>query len=140
MGLELQRFWDGVKWKNDVMLATEAGGRVTMRTVSPVYYEDKVLIFTGAESLKYKQLRENPNCCFSIDGFYAEAVAEFCGPTMDDGNEPLRKAYAEKFPDAFDADVAFGGREAEFVLLKPTRIRGWVFENNMPVAPFEQVF
>ena len=49
----------------------------------------------------------------------------------------------EKFPGAFDEGVALGGRDAEFVLLMPTKLKGWAFEGDTPNAegvptiPFE---
>jgi hypothetical protein len=69
-----------------------------------------------------------------------EAKPEFCGPTMKDENTSLREVYSQKFKDAFDENVAHGGREAEFILLKPTRIKGWGFENGVPTGPFEYNF
>lgn len=134
---QLERFYEAVKRGQTVTLATAEDGRVTMRAVSPVYYHGDVLIFTTGGSQKYRQLKANPRCCIAIDGFYAEAEAVFCGATMRAENEPLRRAYEEKFPDAFDETVAFGGTDAEFVLLRPTQLTGWTFgEGEAQAAPF----
>lgn len=126
------QFFDTIKKEQTLVLATSAGSSVTMRVVSPVLYDNKVLIFTGADSEKYRQLQENPNCCMSAGAFYAQAKAEFCGATMLPKNENLRKAYDEKFKGAFDEGLEFGGRNAEFILLTPTRLTGWAFENDIP--------
>jgi hypothetical protein len=62
---------------------------------------------------------------------------------MLEENTVLRQAYAEKFRDAFDEGIEFGGRNAEFILLKPIKVKGWAFENNtpaengVPTIPFE---
>lgn len=90
-----------------------------------------------------KQLKANPNCCIGAGDFFAEATAEFLGATMSDANAPLREIYCEKFPGAFDEGVDLGGRDAEFILLKPVKLKGWAFENDLPTedgvptVPFE---
>ena len=118
------QFYEIIKNEMSVTLATALDQSVTMRFVSPVYYKKSILFFTEPESLKYRQLKANPNCCIGAGNFFAEASAEFLGSTMSDHNEELRKVYCEKFPGAFDEGVALGGRTAEFILLKPTRLKG----------------
>ncbi len=127
-----EQFFAAIRNEMTMTLATAAEGSVTMRVVSPVYYQGSILIFTSAASNKYRQLAANPHCCVAAGGFFAEATAAFSGPTMLDENEALRSAYNEKFPGAFDEGVAFGGRDAEFILLRPTRLSGWTFENDAP--------
>lgn len=128
-----------------VVLATSVGGAVTMRLVSPVYYGEAALIFTSADSKKYSQLKENPRCCISAGGFFAEGTAEFFGETMLCKNSAMREAYSAKFPGAFDGGAEFGGRNIEFILLHPTKLSGWKFENDVstadgiPNVPFEIV-
>lgn len=129
---QLEQVWKSVKEEEAALLATSAGGRVTMRTVSPVYDADTVLIFTGVDTVKYRQLKENPNCCFALGGFFLEASAEFLGPTMAEENEALRQVYAQKFKGAFDEGIEHGGRESEFVRFLPTRVYGWGFEGGAP--------
>ncbi len=138
-----EQFYEEIQKTMAIALATAAEGRVTMRVVSPVLYKGGILMFTEAGSLKYRQLRDNPHCCISAGIFFAEATARFFGPCLTAENEPLRKAYSEKFPGAFDEGVEFGGRHAEFILLQPTRLSGWAFaddkptEDGIPNAPFE---
>lgn len=138
-----EQFFDVIKKEMTVLLATAEGERVTMRAVSPVFCRNAILIFTSRRSKKYEQLQMNPHGCIAAGPFFAEVNAEFCGPAMLAENEPLRKIYCEKFPGAFDEDAVFGGRNAEFLLLKPTRLSGWGFENDVPTAdgiptvPFE---
>lgn len=129
---KFEQFWAAIGREMAVTLATSAQGRVTMRVISPVAYEGKLLLFTAADSTKYQQLRENPCCCIATGLFFAEAHAEFCGATMLPEHEKLRAAYSEKFPGAFDEGLEFGGRHAEFLLLTPTRLTGWAFENDTP--------
>ncbi len=141
----LEDFYELIRTEMTVTLATAADGRVTMRLVSPVYYQDSILIFTAGDSTKYQQLKSNPLCCIAAGSVFAEAAAEFCGPTTLPDNARLRDAYSAKFPDAFTEDVRFGGRNAEFIRLHPIRITGWTFENDVPAEdgiptiPFEVV-
>lgn len=142
---KIDQFYEAIKNDMDIILATASGTSVTMRLVSPVYYEGNILIFTSADSVKYRQLTENPNCCISVKGYFVEAKAEFLGKTMADENEKYRKAYCSKFPKAFDEGISFGGRNADFIILKPFRLTGWAFENDIPTddgiptIPFEMI-
>lgn len=143
---KIMEFYEIIQRDMSIVLATSSGQSVTMRQVSPVYYNGSILIFTAPDSLKYQQLRANPNCCIAAGTFFAEAKAEFLGATMLDSNEELRNIYCEKFPGAFDEGVALGGRDAEFILLKPDKLKGWAFENDIPTSdgvptiPFEIKF
>jgi len=140
---KISRFYEAVKNSACATLATASKDHVTMRTVSPVSQDGGILIFTDPHSNKYRQLKANPRCCIAVGEYFAEATAEFCGETMLEANEKLREAYCAKFPDAFEEGVAGGGRDAEFILLTPTRLKGWAFENDVPTAdgiptvPFE---
>ena len=129
---QIDQFYASVKNEMMMTLATCAEGVVTMRLVSPVEYRGSILIFTNADSKKYKQLEENPHCCVSVGGFFAQADAEFMGATMLEENAALREAYDAKFPGAFDEGLAFGGRDADFILFHPSRLSGWAFENDTP--------
>lgn len=128
----IERFRAALQSEMGMMLATGTRDSVTMRLVSPVEYRGAALIFTAAGSKKYAQLKENPHCCMCVGGIFAEAEAEFFGPTLREENAELRKAYEAKFPGAFAEGVTFGGRDAEFVLLHPSRLSGWTFANDVP--------
>ena len=136
----LEKFWDRVKTEETALLATAANGSVTMRTVSPVYHEDAILLFTSPASQKYAQLKENANCCISVGGCFLEVKAEFLGHTMTEENAALRAVYDAKQPGAFDEGMAFGGRESEFILLKPVQLKGWDFTSGEHPAPFAYQF
>lgn len=125
-------FWRHIREDMTVTLATAAEDRVTMRLVSPVAYAGGVLIFTSAASVKYRQLRENPQACLAAGPYFAEVTAAFHGPCMAAENAPLRAAYSAKFADAFAEGVSFGGRESDFILLRPTRLSGWLADGSAP--------
>ncbi|MDD4075549.1 MAG: pyridoxamine 5'-phosphate oxidase family protein [Eubacteriales bacterium] len=139
----VERFYQAVKNEMAATLATSADGVVTMRLISPVEYDGAVLLFTDASSNKYAQLKQNPRCCLSVGGFFLQAEAEFFGPTMLDKNAAMREVYDAKFPGAFAEGIAFGGRNAEFILLRPIKLSGWAFLDDIPTAdgipnlPFE---
>lgn len=130
----IDSFFEAIKKDMTITLATASDGSVTMRLVSPVYYRGAVLLFTDPDSVKYRQMKANPHCCIAAQSVFAEAEAEFLGATMLERNRELRKVYCAKFPGAFDEGVAFGGRDAEFILLRPTRLKGWDFAEDTPPA------
>lgn len=129
----IKEFLESVKKEEAAVLATSSGGEVTMRMVSPVVCEDGILIFTSPQSCKYRHLQDNPNCCLAVGTLFLQLRAEFKGPTMGDDNEVLRSIYSEKFSDAFEIDTEFGGKKADFILLKPVKLTGWNFESGVPV-------
>lgn len=131
---KIEQFYETIKKEMTIAVATSADGRVTMRTVSPVFFQGSILFFTSADSIKFRQLQRNPLCCIAAGSFFAEATAKICGSTMRMENKELRDAYCEKFPQAFDENVEFGGREAQFILLQPSRLSGWAFEDDVPLA------
>ena len=130
----IRQFFAAFETAQTAILATSSGASVTMRTISPVVHQGKILFFTSRNPVKFQQLEANPHCCIAAGNAFAEASAEFCGSTMRDENAELRKVYCGKFPDAFDAGVTFGGREADFILLTPVHLKGWAFENDSPAA------
>ena len=109
MNNKLEQFYDLIKTEMGVILATGTESSITMRLVSPVYYNGDILLFSAASSKKYQQLRANPNCCIAVGPFYAEASAKFLDSTMAEKNKELRDAYCAKFPGAFDEGVEFVG-------------------------------
>jgi hypothetical protein len=137
MNYGLEKFYESVKTEEELLLATSAGGIVTMRTVSPVLYNDAILIFTSPTSRKYTQLKQNPNCALKVGIFFVEAEAEFLGATMLESNAALREVYTLKFKGAFDETLENNGVNAEFLLLKPKHIRGWLMDDNNQYFNFE---
>lgn len=122
---KIEEFYEKIKKEEEAVLATGTSNSVTMRTISPVYYDKKILFFTDKNSKKYNQLKENPNCCLYIDNFFVEAKAEFYGSTMNPENQKLKETYIEKFSDAFDENAEYGGITSDFIILTPTKIYGW---------------
>ncbi len=140
---KIQEFFDDISKEMTMILATTNNDTVTMRLVSPVYYENKILIFTSPNSNKYKDMKLNPNCCVSLSDTFMQATAMFMGATMDDKNKELREAYSNKFKGAFDENIDFGGHNAEFILFEPKRLTGWTYssssitKDSIPDIPFE---
>lgn len=140
---KLEEFYEQINKEMAMVLATSFKNKVSMRLVSPVLFNKDVLIFTHSQSNKYQQLKNNPNCCLSINNMFIESIAEFYGNTMLPQNKEMREVYNKKFPGAFDDNVEFGGIDAEFILIHPVKLTGWRFENDIPTAdgiptiPFE---
>lgn len=126
---DLEQFFKTINDSETMILAT-SDKEVTMRTVSPVYYNKSILIFTNENTVKYKQLKKNNNCCINIGPYFAQCKVDFLGKTMLEKNEELRNEYSKKYNDAFLENVPNGGRESEFLLLKPYLITGWIKKTN----------
>ena len=139
----VEQFFNAIQHAGYVTLATSENDEVTMRIISPALYEKHILFFTHSDSIKYRQLQANPRCCISTRYFVAYGEAQFRGATMARENILLRDEYCEKFRRAFDSNSSFNGCDAEFILIKINKIKGWSYENEqdagitIPTVPFE---
>lgn len=134
---QIEELYEIIKSSETAILATCSDNKVTMRTISPVFYENKILFFTNPKSNKYNQLKNNPNCCISIGNYFVEAISTLCGSTLLDSNSKLKEAYVDKFKDAFDEEADFGGNDSDFILLEPKKVTGWeVDKTSGSLFPF----
>ena len=60
-----------------MMLATASDASVTMRVISPVLYQNKILVFTFHKSVKFQQLETNPHCAIGVGTSFAETSAGY---------------------------------------------------------------
>lgn len=138
----MEQFLDSLSKAETLVLATVGSEGVAMRTVSPVPHSGAVLIFTSPSSQKYQELKKNPHCCLALGNCFLEAEAQFLGATM--AAPDLKKVYETRYPGAFDENVPNNGRESEFILFKPKKLRAWAMENGdlwqgqgMPSMPLD---
>ena len=94
-------------------LATCAGDRVTIRPMSHINEGLIVFFQTGKDSLKMRQIRENPNVALCIGTYEVEGTAIETGHPLSKENAFFARAYQAKHPGSYER---YSGLEDEVVI------------------------
>jgi len=146
MKLNLEHFTDAVKDAEIIYLATSKDNVVTIRPVSPLLVGDlmTVYFYTGNDSVKYGQMRANPNVAFCVGTYgqyQVQGTVRFLGSVFSEKNKPLKEVYKTKYEFAFEVgapgeDMALN----EFIAIDIRVLKGWIFEGGNPVGLAEERF
>jgi len=113
-----------------LVLATCADGRVTIRTMSHVSDGPDIYFQTGADSLKMRQIRENPNVAMTVGPYDIEGTAAELGHPLSAENALFKRLIKEKHPDTFKRWSAL---EDEVVVKVTVRsVRQWKYVDGKP--------
>lgn len=137
MGISEDRFLEVLSGETEMTLATCAGDRVTIRTVSFVNIGMTIYFYTDNNSTKACQIRENANVAATVEHYQIEARARVLGHPRDKGNSRLADVYRAKFPGAFSEADETVTPDTIFVAMDVARITEWVYENGGPVGFLE---
>jgi len=111
--------------------ATCAGNRVTIRPMSHVNDGLDVYFQTGSDSLKMRQIRENPNVALCVGTYEMEGAAVEAGHPLAEENALFIQAYKEKHPGSYER---YSGLEDEIVVkVTVGLVRQWRYVNREPV-------
>ena len=112
-------------------LATCAGSRVTIRPMSHINDGLTVFFQTGSDSLKIRQIKENPYVALCVGTYQIEGVAIGIGHPLAVENEFFATAYKEKHPGSYER---YSALEDEIVV-KVTihRVKQWRYVNGKPL-------
>lgn len=112
-------------------LATCAGNRVTIRPMSHICQGLSVFFQTGGDSLKVRQIRENPNVALCVGTYELEGTAAFSGHPLDAENTFFAQRYKEKFPEAFKRYSEL--KDEIVVKVTLSLARQWRYIDNEPI-------
>lgn len=119
--LEAQGIW---------VLATEAEGRVTARSMSIIYQGLTVYFQTNECYIKYEQMQANPNVALCWQNITIEGTATALG-NWDAAGDALRDLYKEKHPASY---TSYGALEGQTVIrVEPTLVRLWKYVDGKPL-------
>lgn len=130
MDIKEQEILDLLKSERILTLATCAGNRVTIRPMSHINEGLNVFFQTGKESLKMRQIKENPNVALCIGTYELEGTASELGHPLAEKNKSFAKAYKEKHPDSFERYSAY--EEEIVVKVSIHRVRQWRYIDGKP--------
>ena len=136
MSVDMERFWNQLEnmgTMETLVLATSKDDLVTSRPIGALRYDNSILIRTGGDSQKAKQVRANPHVAICMGTFYLQGKARILGRCSDLDNPEIKKArdlYQKRWPDAFSEKDEFLSGDEVFILITPTNISQWVFEGE----------
>jgi len=80
---ELEKVYKQIGKSKFAVLATSAQNKPTVRTMSIVFFDNKIYFQTSNEYLKYKQITENNNVALCIGNMQIEGKANIKGKTIE---------------------------------------------------------
>jgi general stress protein 26 len=83
---ELEKIFNKIGKSKFAVLATSSHNKPTVRTMSIVFFDNKIYFQTSNEYVKYKQISENNNVALCIGNIQIEGLANIKGITMEHSN------------------------------------------------------
>lgn len=118
--------------KIEVMtLSTYFDDRLSSRSMSVVFIEDKLYFQTSKKSRKYSAIINNPRIALSIDNVQIEALAIEVGSPMSNGNKKFINEFKRVHKGSYDV---FSSLEEEVVFkVTISNIRVWKYIEGVPI-------
>ena len=111
-------------------LATCAMNRVTIRPMSHVNNGLLVYFQTAADSLKMRQIRENPNVALCVGTYEIEGIASELGHPLADQNSFFVRLYKEKHIESYERYSAYAEETVIKVIIH--KVRQWRYVDGEP--------
>jgi hypothetical protein len=92
-----QRCFDQMKAATQCVLATAVGDTVTARHISVVIIGEKLCFYTGTNTRKFGQIKENPRVALAMDNLQIEGTARFRGHPSEPENQDFVAAIIKRF-------------------------------------------
>lgn len=113
-------FWKAFGKGLEMTLATSADNDVTARTVSVATVDEKIYILTFNQSVKYRQIQQNPNVALCIGPIHMRGVARI----IESLTTPESKKAVEALSAAFPDDVAMFSQMPGGVIIEVKPVSG----------------
>ncbi len=102
-GLATIQMYDKLGKKRIMALATSLNDHVTVRNVSVIIHEGRILFKTDKNFRKTKQLLENPNVAICYWGVQIEGKAVNHGLVVDEPGQVFQELYKEHWDKSYNA-------------------------------------
>ncbi|WP_239253853.1 pyridoxamine 5'-phosphate oxidase family protein [Listeria ilorinensis] len=100
----MEQFLETIENARVIYLSTNKAQKAIVRPVSPVRYNQSILIRTSELSSKVTQIRKDPHVSGICEAFHFEGTAHILGKINAPENRVLKQHYLQKFPDAFSSN------------------------------------
>ena len=113
-----------------MVLATSSQGHTTARMVSCIIYDNKIVFQTSSDTVKYKQLVENPQVALCFDPISLEGISKVVGHPFLESNKAIAELYEKYCKGSFDTYSYM--RTNAFIEVSITFITIWGYDNGEP--------
>jgi uncharacterized pyridoxamine 5'-phosphate oxidase family protein len=97
--IELEKVYKQIENNKLAVLATCDNNRPTVRTMSIVFFDEKIYFQTSVDYLKYKQISKNNNIALCILNIQIEGIANLKGKTTE--NDKFIEIYKKDHKDSY---------------------------------------
>ncbi len=120
--------------KRVMVLATSLDNRVTARSMSCVFIDNKICLQTDRDFLKYHQIIDNPRVALAVDNIQVEGRATIKGHPFEAENRGFTEAFKAVHSSSYHN---YSHMENEVVVeIVPTLITLWRYEEGRPFRDF----
>lgn len=134
MEVNLERLEDTLNKAEVIYLSTSKDDVVSSRPVSPLNMGLTIYVRTSASSRKAKEMLANQNVAVCVHNFYFTARSRSLGSVFDESNAEIKKAYRERYPDAFGEEDTFIESDELFFEVVIGTVSEWIYDNGAPVG------
>ena len=122
--IELEKVYKKIGKSKFAVLATSAQNKPTARTMSIVFFDNKIYFQTSNEYLKYKQITENNNVALCIGNMQIEGNANIKGKTIEQNKfiEIYKKSHNSSYKKYSKLD------ESIVIEVEPKKITLWEYD------------
>ncbi|WP_099221642.1 pyridoxamine 5'-phosphate oxidase family protein [Listeria costaricensis] len=114
----MEQFLETIEKSRVIYLSTHKAQKAIVRPVSPVRYNQSILIRTSELSSKVAHIRKDPNVSGVCEDFHFEGTAYILGKINAPENRELKQQYLQKFPDAFSSNDMMLTQDDIFIEIK----------------------
>ena len=132
--VELNKIYSQIGDSKELSLATSSKNNPTVRMVSCIILDKKILFQTGTDLVKYTQICENKKVALCFINLQIEGEAKIIGKTKDEQNKEIMEIYKKYYQKSYET---YSHYDKEILIeVIPTKITKWDYENGKPYRIF----
>lgn len=124
----VKQFYQKLGQKKIMALATSLNDHVTVRNVSVIIHEEKILFKTDKNFRKTKQMIENPQVAICYWGVQIEGIAINHGLVVDQEDSSFQQLYQKHWEKSYNA---YPHKDSEILIeIEPKLVEIWDQDND----------
>lgn len=129
-----EALWRKIGTHGVMVLSTCADNRVTCRTMSVVFHDEKFYCQTDENYLKYRQIMKNPKVALCYKNYSIEGVCQCVGKPLDENNDFFASLFKKHF---YGSYKAYSSVPTERLLeITPLLVYTWKYELTKPYMEY----
>jgi uncharacterized pyridoxamine 5'-phosphate oxidase family protein len=136
---EIAKIYEQIGKSKIMALATSSRNHPTVRLVSCIISDTKILFQTGTDLTKYKQICKNNKVGLCVDNIQIEGIANIIGKTKDKRKDivGMMEIYQRYYLNSYET---YSNNDNEVLIeIIPARIIKWDYEEGKPYRIFVDI-